>query len=93
MSNANKRVAIVVFLTVEDSDDLGTSQWIAEDAVRQALAAAGTRNGRSLTLRARHTDGSESTTTVNGHMELGRAMRGGYVWAHPTADAYPRETP
>ncbi|GAA2772905.1 hypothetical protein [Saccharopolyspora taberi] len=92
MTAADNRVAVVVFLTVHDGDDLAERQITADRAVHQALSAAGSRDGGRLTLLARFPDATESAVTVNGHMELGRAMRSGYVWAHPTADAYPRET-
>ncbi|MFI0469277.1 hypothetical protein ACH347_34825 [Saccharopolyspora sp. 5N102] len=92
MSSADNRVAVVVFLSVDDEDDRIDRQHTAELAVRQALTAAGDRDGRNLTLPACFLDNTESTATVHNVVELGRAMRSGYVSAWPTPHAYPRET-
>ncbi|MGW1680531.1 hypothetical protein [Saccharopolyspora sp. NPDC002376] len=91
MTAADTRVAVVVFLAVDDEDDRIDRHHTAELAVRQALTAAGHRDGRNLTLPARFLDNAESTATVHDVAELGRAMRSGYVSAWPTPHAYPRE--
>lgn len=91
MTDNDNRVAIVVFLTVDDGDNLGERQSAGELAVWQALHHAGHRNRRNLTLPVRFNDDTESTVDVHEVRELGRTMASGAVWAQPSWRPYPAD--
>ncbi|SDZ51480.1 hypothetical protein SAMN05216215_108734 [Saccharopolyspora shandongensis] len=91
MTAADNRVAVVVFLAVEDGADRLDRAHIAERAVKQAITTAGTSTGNGIVLPATFPGNHSTTATVHGVVELGAAMRNGYAWALPTATAYPPE--